>query len=108
MTTRNHATVRKNGNGRVKRLNHEAFKLVEERANEIAEALMTATKEGKVMSARLLVELAEGFADPEDALSKNPLRSLALRLSKQPQLPPQSLNESDDDEQTESPDERRD
>ena len=108
MTTRKQAGAGKTGSGKVRRLNHEAFKLVEQRANEIAEALMTATKEGKVMSARLLVELAEGFADPEDALSKDPLRSLALRLSKQPQLPPQSLSGSDDEEQTESGDELRD
>jgi hypothetical protein len=98
MTTRNNAPVRKYGNGRVKRLNNEAFKLVEERANEIALALMDATNKGHVMSARLLVELAEGSADPEDALSKNPLRSLALRLSKQPQLPVETLAEPDDEE----------
>jgi hypothetical protein len=108
MTTRNHAPVRKRGNERAKRLNNEAFKLVEERANEIAEALMKATKEGKVMSARLLIELAEGFADPKDALSKDPLRSLALRLSKQPQLPRESLNEPDEEEEAESPGELQD
>jgi hypothetical protein len=85
MTSRTRAATKKYSNGRVKRLNKEAFKLVEERANEIAEALMKSTIEGKVMSARLLVDLAEGDVDLEEALSKLPLRSLALQLAKEAQ-----------------------
>jgi len=79
------SAVRKNGNGRVKRLNKEAFKIVEERAGKIAEPLMKSTIDGHVMSTRLLVELAEGDVDVEEALLKRPLRSLALQLAEQPQ-----------------------
>jgi len=85
MTTRTHSATRKYGSGKVKRLNKEAFKIVEERANEIAEALMKATSDGKVMSTKLLVELAEGDVELEEALSKLPLRSLALQLAKEAQ-----------------------
>jgi hypothetical protein len=64
-----------------------AFKLVEEKAGEITDSLMKSTTEGKVMSTKLLVELAEGDVDLEDALSKRPLRSLALRLANEPMVP---------------------
>lgn len=92
MTIRTHSAARKYSNGRVKRLNTEALKVVEEKANEIAECLMTSTREGKVMSTRLLVELAEGSASPEEALQKRPLLTLAQRLAAAPQLPPEALD----------------
>lgn len=98
MTTRKQATGKRRCNGRVKKLNDEAFQLVEARANEIAEALMEATKKGNVMSARLLLELAGGSGDPENARSKEPIRSLALRLAKQPQLPPETLQETEEED----------
>jgi hypothetical protein len=63
------------------RLSKEAFKMVEERAVEIAEALMNSTIEGKVMSTKLLVELAEGDLEIEDGATVGPLRSLALKLA---------------------------
>ena len=85
MTIRNHSAVRKNGNGRVKRLNKAAFKVVDENADTIATALLKATTEGHVLSARLLVELAEGDVDVEEAVLKRPLRTLAMRLAEQPQ-----------------------
>lgn len=59
--------------------------MVELNANLIAKALFDSTIDGKVMSARLLVELAEGDVDLEEALSKLPLRSLALQLAKEAQ-----------------------
>jgi hypothetical protein len=93
MTTRTHSAVRKNGNGRVKRLIKEARKLVDAKANEIAEALMKATKEGHVMSARLLIELAEADVDIEEALGKRPLITLATRLAAEPQMPAASSEE---------------
>jgi hypothetical protein len=93
MTTRTHSAVRKNGNGRVKRLNKEARKLVDAKANEIAEALMKATKEGHVMSARLLIELAEADVDIEEALGKRHLITLATRLAAEPQMPAASSEE---------------
>jgi hypothetical protein len=70
-----------------------AFNLVEESAGEITQALMKSTREGKVMSTKLLVELAEGNVDVEDALSKRPFRSLALRLANEPQVQREPLHE---------------
>jgi hypothetical protein len=70
------------------RLSKMAFELVEENAGEITQCLMKSTREGKVMSTKLLVELAEGNVDVEVALTKGPLRSLALRLEAEPQMPP--------------------
>jgi hypothetical protein len=75
-----------------------AFNLVEERAGEIIDALMKSTIEGKVMSTKLLVELAEGDVDVEEALSKRPFRSLALRLANEPQVQKEPLNERFDTE----------
>jgi len=63
-----------------------AFEVVEAKAGEIIDALMKSTNQGKVMSTKLLVELAEGDVDVEDALTKKPLRSLALRLANEPEV----------------------
>jgi hypothetical protein len=46
------------------------------------------------MSTKLLVELAEGDVDVEEALTKRPLRSLALRLANEPQVPKKPLNDA--------------
>ena len=96
MTTRTRSAVRKNGNGRVKKLNKEAFKIVEARAGEIAESLMKSTIGGHVMSTRLLVELAEGDVDVEEASLKRPLHTLAMRLADEPQLPPEALDAAEE------------
>jgi hypothetical protein len=93
MTTRTHSAVGKNGNGRVKRLNKMAAMKVDENADGIAEGLMKAAKEGHVMSARLLIELAEGDVDIEEALGKRPLITLAMRLAKESQVPTKSSAE---------------
>ncbi len=85
MTTRTHSAVKRKGNGRVKKLKKEAFKIVENRAGEIAESLMKSTVEGHVLSARLLVELAEGDVDVEEALLKRPLHSTAMQLAEEQQ-----------------------
>jgi len=66
---------------RVVRLNKEAFKVVEGNAPKIAQALFDSTIDGKVMSAKLLVELAEGDVEVEDGMTVGPLRSLALKLA---------------------------
>ncbi len=58
---------------------------MENRAGEIAESLMKSTVEGHVLSARLLVELAEGDVDEEEALLKRPLRSQASQLAEESQ-----------------------
>lgn len=94
MTTRLNSAGRKDSNSKTKRLNSEAFKVVEEQAHEIAQALMKSTKKGKVMSTRLLVELAGGNMTVEEAPT-GPLRSLALELAAQPQMPAESLTPDD-------------
>jgi hypothetical protein len=45
------------------------------------------------MSARLLIELAEGDVDIEEALGKRPLITLAMRLAKESQVPTKSSAE---------------
>jgi signal transduction histidine kinase len=74
------------GRGRkIKKLNKEALKIVDENAHKIAQSLYDSTLEGHVLSARLLVDLAEGDVEAEEALSKRPLRSLAEELAAEPQ-----------------------
>lgn len=75
-----------------------ALNVVEENAGGITAALLDNAKKGKVMSTKLLVELAEGDLDVEEALTKRPLRSLALRLANEPQMPNEPLNKAADTE----------
>lgn len=84
MTTRRSSTTGKTGKKKAKRLYSEAFKLVESNAIQIAQALMDSTTAGKVMSTKLLVDLAEENVDVDEAVETGPLRSLALRLAAQP------------------------
>jgi hypothetical protein len=72
---------------KVKKLNEQALKLVDENATEIAKSLLDSTLDGHVLSARLLVELAEGNVEAEEAVTMRPLRSLALNLAAEPQWP---------------------
>jgi hypothetical protein len=72
-------------NGKVQKLNREAHKIVDENAENIAKSLLASTLEGHVLSARLLVELAEGNVDAEEAMTMRPLRSLATELAAEPQ-----------------------
>jgi hypothetical protein len=60
--------------------------MIETNAVALVLALYESALKGHVMSAKLLVELAEGDVDVEDALNKKPLRSLALRLANEPQV----------------------
>jgi hypothetical protein len=101
MISRKQSTATRNGKVRVERLNKAAFKMVEERAGEIAESLMNRAKQGHVVSARFLVELAEGNLDAEEALTMRPLLSLAMRLAEEPQWPsgaPDAGPETEDEE----------
>ena len=98
MTTRTHSAVKKQGNGRVKRLNKEALKIVDAHAMEIATALLEAAKRGNSMSAQLLIQLAQVGIDIKELLTKRPLITLAMRLAKEPQMPATS---SDGDAETE-------
>jgi hypothetical protein len=87
MTTRKQTAVKKVGYAKVRKLIKEALKLADDKAVELAKALYDSAIEGHVLSARLLVELAEGNLDVEEAMTKGPLRSLALRLEEQAQMP---------------------
>lgn len=102
MTTRTHSAVRNNCNGKVKRLIEEARKIVDEKAFEIAEALLEATKKGHVMSTKLLIELAAAGVDIEEALTKRPLITLAMRLASEPQMPPASPDDEDAETEVEN------
>jgi hypothetical protein len=96
MTTRTQSAIGKTR--KAIKLSKMAFNMVEERAGEITDALMKSALEGKVTSTKLLVELAEGNVDVEDALNKRPFRSLALRLANEPQVPREPLKEAADTE----------
>lgn len=96
LTNRKKKAVKKIGNRGVKALNQVAFKMVEERAEEIAEALMDATKKGQVMSTRLLIELAAGNLDAETAEAMRPFRKLLLDLAAEAQLPAEALDAAEE------------
>jgi hypothetical protein len=76
---------------KVKKLNEAALKIVDERAVEIAQSLFDGTRKGHVQSTRLLVELAEGNVEAEDALATRPVHSLALDLATEPRWPLEML-----------------
>jgi hypothetical protein len=87
MNNRKQSAATKNSKVRVEKLNQAAFKLVDENAGPFAKALYDSAIEGHVLSARLLVELAEGNVGTEEALTMRPLLSLAVRLGAEPQWP---------------------
>ena len=74
----------------MKKLSEEALKLVDEKAAEIARSLYDSTLDGHALSARLLVELAEGNVEAEEAVSMRPLRSLAFDLAAEPEWQPEA------------------
>ena len=84
MTTRTQSEIGKKR--KTIKLTAAAFNMIETNAAALALALYESALKGHVMSAKLLVELAEGDVDVEDALNKKPLRSLALRLANEPQV----------------------
>ncbi len=84
MTTRTQAAIGKKR--KTIKLSAAAFYMIENNAPKIIEALFQSALKGHVLSTKLLVELAEGDVDVEDALNKKPLRSLALRLANEPQV----------------------
>jgi hypothetical protein len=84
MTTRTQSAIGKKR--KAVKLAAAAFDKVESNAQPFVDALYDSALKGHPMSAKLLVELAEGDVDVEDALNKKPGRSLALRLAGQPQV----------------------
>jgi hypothetical protein len=84
MTTRTQAAIGKKR--KTVKLAAAALNKIETNAAEIVLALYESTLKGHVMSTKLLVELAEGSVNLEDILTKDPFRSLALRLANEPQV----------------------
>ena len=76
---------------KAQRLIAAALKLVDDNACEIARSLYESTLAGHVLSAKLLIDLAEGNADVEDAINKRPLRTLAMDLAAEPEWEGDSL-----------------
>jgi hypothetical protein len=91
MTTHKQKAARKNGNRQLKTLNEAAYKKVDEEAGQIVDALMSAARDGKVMSTRLLIELAEKCGDAEQAEVLQPFRALLLDLAAEPEWPAEAL-----------------
>jgi hypothetical protein len=77
-------TAAKPATPKTRKLNREALKIVDEKAKEIADALFDSTIKGHVLSAKLLVDLAEGNIDADEAMTKRPLRSVATELAAEP------------------------
>ncbi len=92
MTKRKQTAVKKSCNRGAKKLNQAAFRVVEQRAEEIAKLLMEATRKGQTMSARLLMELAAGNLDAEQAAAMRPFRKLLLELAAEQQLTGEALD----------------
>jgi len=87
MTTQTHDAARKNGRGKGKMLNKEAFQAMERNASEIVQVLAIGAAKGDLKSAQLLVELAEGDMDAEETVKERPLLALAAKLAAEPQWP---------------------
>lgn len=87
MTTRK--AVIKRGSSRPKgsRLNQAARIVVEKNAETVADALFEAMKKGHTLSSQILLQFAQMGVDLEAALNKKPVRTLAMRLSADRQLP---------------------
>jgi hypothetical protein len=98
MTTRTNTTARKNGSRRAKVLKQAALKQVEENALAIVDCLVEGSKQGHALSARLLMDLAEGEAEVEEAVQKRPLLTLRARLEAEPKSPKDAPIEPWDDE----------
>jgi signal transduction histidine kinase len=69
----------------VKKLVKSASSTVESNSDEIARSLLTSTLSGNVNSARLLVSLAEGQAEDDDAEANQPIQTLAMKLAAEPE-----------------------
>jgi hypothetical protein len=62
------------------KLNEQAFNEIEENAEAIAKALCEATNKGNVISARLLVELAEDQIDTEEVSTKQQVQNIGKQI----------------------------
>jgi hypothetical protein len=96
MTRRKQTVVRKSGHRGTKTLNRAAFGLVEEKATEITDLLLEATRNGHVMSTRLLIELAAGNLDAKQAAAMRPFRKLLQDLAAEGQFPAEALDAAEE------------
>lgn len=92
MTKRKQTAVKKSSNRGVKKLNRAAFRVLEQRADEIANVMIDAARKGQSMSTRLLMELAGGNLDSEQAAAMRPFRKLLLDLAAEQQLTGEALD----------------
>jgi hypothetical protein len=79
-------------NGQLRKLNREARAMVEKNSDRILCALLKAIEEGRVMSARLLLELADLPGETDDNGNN---RRLAIDLATEPQWPDDVPREDD-------------
>jgi hypothetical protein len=89
MTTRRNTA--KHNSKNVRKLIDAAIEKLDKSAVPLTNALYESALKGHVLSAKLLVELATEDTDVEAAFQKRPLRTLAMRLAAEPQLPRDSL-----------------
>ena len=87
MTTRRAVQVRSIAPRKPTWINKVAENTVNTNATAICEGLVEAAKLGHSMSAKLLLDLADGNVDIEEALEKRPLKTIAMRLGAEQQLP---------------------
>ena len=87
MTTRRVAAIKRIVPRKPTWINKVAKKTVDENAGGICNGLLDSAKKGHSMSAKLLLDLADGAVDIEEALEKRPLITIAMRLGAERQLP---------------------
>ncbi len=91
MAVRSRKAAARNGVVKARKLSKEALKLLDEKAVLIAKALYKSTLKGHVLSARLLVDLAEGNVDAEEAIAMRPLLTQAQELAIEPEWQDETL-----------------
>jgi hypothetical protein len=87
MKAKKQTEVKKTCGGTKTGLSQAAIKIVEERGDEIAIAMVESALLGHTLSAKLLKELAQGNPEIKKALMKGPFRSVALDLAAEPKWP---------------------
>jgi hypothetical protein len=87
MKAKKQTDVKKTRNGTATQLSEAAFKIVDERGDEIAELLVENALKGHTLSATLLNGLAQQNPELKKALMKGPFRSLAMDLAAEPKWP---------------------
>jgi hypothetical protein len=87
MKAKKQTEVKKTRGGTKAGLSQAAFKIVDERGDEIADLLMKSAIRGDRLSSKLLNELGRGNPEMKKALMKGPFRSVAMDLAAEPKWP---------------------